>query len=419
LRNAYFFVGQFRGSEVAKGEKLTRDGLADELDAELANSLIESLEKAETQKVTEAGREAFRIVLGLPSDVDLIGMHAIKMSGDIIHSTGGGKGMRTFYDVMLPSFVKKYARKWGIGPGLSGKVPTKLAASLKVERRGAGLPRIPGTGEAYWAIRERGWHESGPGVLVGHFETQEEAEQEIDRLRGEIKSVTEPIHILPIPDQMRLDLLSKPQSQYEIPVTSQGETIDSPIWASRMRLAMEDRLPNRSTPGKYLALVKKTMSLGRFKESEFKDSGLEDWLEAQDPDAKLTKAQVLNAITASMVPLRETIYQEENHDTVFHGYVLDGGENYKELLLHMDRNDHFRDTFRHEHWPDAKNTLVHIRMDDRVMNGKLTLFIQEVQSDWLQQGEKWGFGAAPQTRPRLATDNGPVPMVTPAPDLVR
>ena len=42
------------------------------------------------------------------------------------------------------------------------------------------------------------------------------------------------------------------------------------------------------------------------------------------------------------------------------------------------------------HW-DEPNTLAHVRFDDRVTDGKKTLHIAEVQSDWHQQGRKRGY----------------------------
>lgn len=47
--------------------------------------------------------------------------------------------------------------------------------------------------------------------------------------------------------------------------------------------------------------------------------------------------------------------------------------------------------YRTTHW-DEPNVLAHVRMNDRVdSNGKKVLFIEELQSDWGQQGQKKGF----------------------------
>jgi hypothetical protein len=51
-------------------------------------------------------------------------------------------------------------------------------------------------------------------------------------------------------------------------------------------------------------------------------------------------------------------------------------------------------SFRSSHF-EQPNILAHMRVNDRVVDGKKTLFIEEVQSDWHQAGRKQGYG--PQT----------------------
>jgi hypothetical protein len=108
-------------------------------------------------------------------------------------------------------------------------------------------------------------------------------------------------------------------------------------------------------------------------------------------------------------------------DSKYHSYQLPGGENYKEMLLTLPNKQQERllelekrynagDKLsleerqeRHElinqnktpaysssHW-DEPNVLAHIRMNDRNINGKKTLHIEEIQSDWHQQGRKSGY----------------------------
>ena len=116
--------------------------------------------------------------------------------------------------------------------------------------------------------------------------------------------------------------------------------------------------------------------------------------------------------------------------TKFEGYVTPGGENYRELLLTLpqkaDRRtpletarDMFgqdvqtiytldreqtrqlqaaidkqveqgKSQFRGSHW-DEPNVLAHVRFNDRTIDGKKTLFLEEVQSDWHQQGRRKGY----------------------------
>lgn len=48
------------------------------------------------------------------------------------------------------------------------------------------------------------------------------------------------------------------------------------------------------------------------------------------------------------------------------------------------------DVFRSSHFDDA-NILVHARINDRIVDGKKVLFIEEIQSDWHQKGRKEGY----------------------------
>lgn len=112
--------------------------------------------------------------------------------------------------------------------------------------------------------------------------------------------------------------------------------------------------------------------------------------------------------------------------TEFHEYQEPGGKNYREVLLKVPKkspntNDIamslfnkemrflsedekqqvanesrriFEETskdFRSSHWSDP-NVISHIRMNDRVdADNKNVLFIEELQSDWAQEGRKKGF----------------------------
>jgi len=105
--------------------------------------------------------------------------------------------------------------------------------------------------------------------------------------------------------------------------------------------------------------------------------------------------------------------------TEFHDYQEPGGKNYREILLKVpvkrvseedarrilnaQPEDKLTDydiefasrkanpEFRSAHWSDP-NVISHIRMNDRVdAEGKNVLFIEELQSDWAQEGRKKGF----------------------------
>lgn len=48
------------------------------------------------------------------------------------------------------------------------------------------------------------------------------------------------------------------------------------------------------------------------------------------------------------------------------------------------------------HWPGDPNTLAHMRMQDMTLGGKKTLVIEEIQSDWHQQGREKGYMVPPK-----------------------
>jgi hypothetical protein len=121
--------------------------------------------------------------------------------------------------------------------------------------------------------------------------------------------------------------------------------------------------------------------------------------------------------------------------TKFSQYQLPGGENYRELLLTMPPKSGLRmepsqtvnrwnlvdasgetvkrdlhivearqlagEGFTSSHY-DEPNILAHVRFNDRVdAQGKKTLFLEEIQSDWHQKGRKEGYqGASVDETPR-------------------
>lgn len=67
-----------------------------------------------------------------------------------------------------------------------------------------------------------------------------------------------------------------------------------------------------------------------------------------------------------------------------------GGENYRELLLTVP-GDRYREDFVSGHWQEP-NVVAHVRFNDRTTpEGERVLFLEEIQSDWAQEGRKEGF----------------------------
>lgn len=115
--------------------------------------------------------------------------------------------------------------------------------------------------------------------------------------------------------------------------------------------------------------------------------------------------------------------------TEFHDYQEPGGKNYREVLLKAPPRKVSEEEarkilnakpdaklseydinyatllatnqYRSPHWADP-NVISHIRMNDRVdADNKNVLFIEELQSDWAQEGRKKGFAGKPLTKDDL------------------
>ena len=72
-------------------------------------------------------------------------------------------------------------------------------------------------------------------------------------------------------------------------------------------------------------------------------------------------------------------------------YKLDGGSNYREIVFTLS-NSSYRNQMMGVHWGDeAEGVLVHARIQDFDVNGKKMLFIEEIQSDWHNEGHKEGY----------------------------
>ena len=121
---------------------------------------------------------------------------------------------------------------------------------------------------------------------------------------------------------------------------------------------------------------------------------------------------------------------DTGNETKFANYQLPGGENYREVLLTVPRTEvtpadvamrmfgrdwaslseeergfvtnELRNVYgganvsmqdyRSSHWSEP-NVIAHMRLNDRVdAEGKRTLFVEEIQSDWHQKGRKEGYG---------------------------
>lgn len=72
----------------------------------------------------------------------------------------------------------------------------------------------------------------------------------------------------------------------------------------------------------------------------------------------------------------------------YESYTVDGGENYREVLLTLPN---ITPGFHDGHF-SQRNVLAHVRLTDRESaDGKKVLFVEELQSDWHQKGREQGY----------------------------
>ena len=130
----------------------------------------------------------------------------------------------------------------------------------------------------------------------------------------------------------------------------------------------------------------------------------------------LPREDVVRHLEENAIPIKETVKQyrgdvkaptsddemiantlsDQVHGPKHERYTLPGGKKYREVLLHLpETNEHRDDFYAKYHW-DEPNVLAHIRMSDRKgPNGEKVLHVEELQSDWGQQGREKGFHKPP------------------------
>ena len=113
----------------------------------------------------------------------------------------------------------------------------------------------------------------------------------------------------------------------------------------------------------------------------------------EEPVYSLDEAQ----IQLEMIKMDEGLMVNDYESTKFSEYTQPGGENYQEVLLRLpndgiDSLAHKRDIdYSGDHF-DESNIIAHMRLKDRQTNaGEKVLYVEEIQSDWGQQGRNRGF----------------------------
>ena len=84
-------------------------------------------------------------------------------------------------------------------------------------------------------------------------------------------------------------------------------------------------------------------------------------------------------------------YSGNANNTRWSEYKLDGGKNYREIVFKLP-NSTYSNGAMQGHWGDnAQGIIAHARLQDFKVNGKKMLFIEEIQSDWHNEGHRSGY----------------------------
>lgn len=111
-------------------------------------------------------------------------------------------------------------------------------------------------------------------------------------------------------------------------------------------------------------------------------------------EAKLEAIQLLvdgEAISPARAKKEGADINEPTGKTFWKKYKVEGGENYREVLLTLPNLKGEKFTYD-THFRGHENFVAHARITDRLdAQGRKTLFIEEIQSDWHQQGREKGY----------------------------
>lgn len=221
-------------------------------------------------------------------------------------------------------------------------------------------------------------------------------------------------------------------------------------------------IQRKSGPGQ--AFLNDIMKQPDVKADELEATGLVDWLKAQK---NVTKQDVVDYLNSNKLEVVETQrgtvltaaerakmqslnqrfsrgeavspedetwfenarmrlndYQEPLYDS--DDLVIPGGRDYKEIELQFPTKrpslaksksrEAYRDAvdeadkagirdYLSPHWEDDPNVFAHIRMQDKNIDGKRTLVIEEIQSDWHQEGRDKGYFPKDKNYDELAAQN--------------
>lgn len=127
-------------------------------------------------------------------------------------------------------------------------------------------------------------------------------------------------------------------------------------------------------------------------------SPLEDVFDPEDFDETTVSAQLAFLAEYGMDMPSEDVQQRMivlahkiGKPTRWEQYKLNGGTNYREIVFKMPNSTYSNRAMR-GHWgQETEGVLAHARIQDFNVNGKKMLFIEEIQSDWHNEGHQKGY----------------------------
>ena len=155
--------------------------------------------------------------------------------------------------------------------------------------------------------------------------------------------------------------------------------------------------------------------MSSFEMTSFEEGVFKDFIKAKEAYSKvegipMQDQKALKAIAESADRFNRRIYKVKSehraeaakHMTKWSQYKIKGGENYREVLLKIPGSDYYNDAMA-MHWDERDGVLAHARIQDlNTFLGKM-LFIEEIQSDWHNDGRKDGYASEEQAvRKRVA-----------------
>lgn len=142
---------------------------------------------------------------------------------------------------------------------------------------------------------------------------------------------------------------------------------------------------NQNGDGK-TANVRKFLERYGVSREEMRWLQLDKALEGKD---RINRYELIDLMRANMLEIQ--VRELSGADMHQSGHTLPGGENQRELLFILPGSGYTNDAMD-THWENtAKEVLAHARVDDRTIGEDRTLYIDEIQSDWHNEGGKTGY----------------------------